>query len=269
MFKGEKRLTYSTLLFHVEDHVATITIHRPEAANAFNDQMGKELLDAVMRCDTDPAILAVILTGSGSMFCAGGDLKGFAQFAPSEIEYRFKETTTYLHAAVSRMNRMDPPVIAAVNGVAAGAGLSLVCACDLAIAADSARFTMAYTRAGLTPDGSGSYFLTRLVGLRRAMELTLTNRMLSAQEALEWGLINQVVPGEQLMEEAKKLAVQLANGPTEALGAAKHLLYNGWNETLETQMEYESQSIARMAASPVGQEGIRAFVEKRPPRFHG
>lgn len=261
-------MAYNTLLFDVADHVATITIHRPEAANALNDEMGKELFDAILRCDTDPDIRAVILTGTGNMFCAGGDLKSFKQIELSQVEYRFKEITTYLHAAVARMNRMDAPVIAAVNGVAAGAGLSLVCACDLALAAESARFTMAYTRAGLTPDGSGSYFLTRLVGLRRAMELTLTNRVLLAAEALEWGIVNQVVPDEQLMKEARKLAVQLANGPTVALGAAKRLLYEGWHDTLETQMEKETQTIAKLAASPVGQEGISAFVEKRPPRFH-
>jgi len=262
-------MEYKTLRFDVSDHVATITIHRPEAYNSLNDEMGKELFDVVMRCDTDPEIRAVILTGTGPMFCSGGDLKSFAQIELSQVEYRFKEITTYLHAAVARMNRMDAPVIAAVNGVAAGAGLSLVCACDLALAAESSRFTMAYTRAGLTPDGSGSYFLTRLVGLRRAMELTLTNRVLSAQEALEWGLVNRVVPDGQLLEEARKLALQLANGPTVSLGAAKRLLYEGWNETLETQMEKESQNIAKLAASPVGQEGIGAFVEKRPPRFHG
>ena len=262
-------MAYSTLLFDVSDHVATITIHRPDAANALNDQMGKELFDVIMRCDTDPEIRAVIITGTGSMFCAGGDLKSFKAIELSQVEYRFKEITTYLHAAVARMNRMDAPVIAAVNGVAAGAGLSLACACDLALAAESARFTMAYTKAGLTPDGSGSYYLTRLVGLRRAMEMTLTNRVLTAKEALEWGLVNQVVPDDQLMEEARKLAVQLANGPTVSLGAAKRLLHEGWNETLETQLEKESQSIAKLAASPVGKEGIAAFVEKRPPRFHG
>lgn len=262
-------MEYKTLRFDVSDHVATITIHRPEAYNSLNDEMGKELFDVVMRCDTDPEIRAVILTGTGPMFCSGGDLKSFKQIELSQVEYRFKEITTYLHAAVTRMNRMNAPVIAAVNGVAAGAGLSLVCACDLAIAAESARFAMAYTRAGLTPDGSGSYFLARIVGLRRAMELTLTNRMLSAAEALEWGIVNQVVPDDNLLEEAWKLAVQLANGPTPALGAAKRLLYEGWNETLETQLEKETQVIAKMAASPVGQEGISAFVEKRPPRFHG
>lgn len=262
-------MNYRTLLFDVENHVATVTIHRPEAFNSLNDEMGKELFDVILRCDTDPGIRAVILTGSGNVFCSGGDLKSFHQIELDQVEYRFKEITTYLHAAVARMNRMDAPVIAAVNGVAAGAGLSLTCACDLALAAESARFTMAYTRAGLVPDGSGSYFLTRIVGLRRAMELTLTNRMLSAAEALEWGIVNRVVPDDKLLEEARKLAVQLVEGPTPALGAAKRLLYEGWNETLETQLEKESQTIAKMAASPVGQEGIAAFVEKRPPRFHG
>jgi 2-(1,2-epoxy-1,2-dihydrophenyl)acetyl-CoA isomerase len=163
----------------------------------------------------------------------------------------------------------NAPVIAAVNGTAAGAGLSMVCSCDLVLAAESAKFTMAYTRIGLTPDGSSTYFLPRIVGLKRALELTLTNRLFSAQEAQEWGIVTKVVPDANLQAEADALAAQLASSATGALGAAKRLLHSGWNETLETQMELETQTIAARAHSADGREGIAAFLEKRAAKFTG
>jgi 2-(1,2-epoxy-1,2-dihydrophenyl)acetyl-CoA isomerase len=208
----------------------------------------------------------VLITGSGRFFCAGGDLKSFAAQG-DELPRHLKQVTADFHAAVSRLNRMDAPVVIAVNGVAAGAGFSFALAGDLAVAAESARFTMAYTRAGLTPDGSSTYFLPRLVGLRRAKELTLTNRTLTAAEALGWGLVNQVVPDAELAETARALARELAGGATLALGAAKRLLDGGLNATLETAMEDEAQAISAMARTADGREGIAAFLEKRPPAF--
>jgi 2-(1,2-epoxy-1,2-dihydrophenyl)acetyl-CoA isomerase len=202
------------------------------------------------------------------MFCVGGDLKSFTEQG-EQLPHHLKELTTYLHAAVSRMARMDPQVVAAVHGAAAGAGLSLACASDLVVAAESARFTMAYTNAGLTPDGSSTYYLPRLVGFKRASELALTNRQLSAQEALEWGIVTRVVPDEDLSENAVALASQLATGATKALGAAKRLLQTGWTETLETQMENEAQTIAEMASTDDAREGIASFLEKRPAEFKG
>jgi 2-(1,2-epoxy-1,2-dihydrophenyl)acetyl-CoA isomerase len=156
-----------------------------------------------------------------------------------------------------------------VSGIAGGAGISLVCACDLVYAAESARFTMAYTRVGLTPDGSSTYFLPRLVGFRRAMELTLTNRILSAQEALEWGLMTRVVPDADLLAEANALARQLADGPTQSFGVAKRLLHTSMTESLETQMEHEAQAIAKISRTKDTREGMAAFLEKRSPEFTG
>lgn len=225
-------------------------------------------MQAALRCSEDSTIRAVLITGAGTTFCAGGDLKSFAA-QDDHLPYHLKEVTTYLHAAISRLTRMDPPMIAAVNGVAAGAGMSLVCACDIVLAAESARFTMAYTRVGLTPDGSATYFLPRIVGFKRALELTLTNRMLSAQEALDWGIVTRVVPDAELLTQANALASQLAAGPTKSLGTAKRLLHSGWNKTLETQMEHESQAIADMARTSDTHEGIAAFFEKRAPKFKG
>ena len=182
------------------------------------------------------------------MFSAGGDLKGFGAQGDN-LPFHLKEVTTYFHAAVSRFMRMDPPVVAAVNGMAAGAGHEPGVRRRHRIGEPSRlRFTMAYTRAGLTPDGSSTYYLPRIVGLKRALELTLTNRMLSAQEACEWGLATRVVPDAQLQEEADALAAQLASGATRALGMAKRLLHGGWTGTLETQMEHETQAIAGIVA---------------------
>jgi len=261
-------MTYSTLLYEVREAVAWITLNRPQAANALNAEMGRELMEVTLAADEDAGVRAVVITGAGSLFCAGGDLRAFSE-SGERVSSTLKEITTYLHAAISRLARMDPPVVAAVNGAAAGAGMSLACACDFVMAAETARFTMAYTRAGLTPDGSATYFLPRLVGPRRALELTLTNRTLSAQEAVEWGIANRVVAADALLEEAQALATQLAVGPTRAFGTAKRLLREGWNESLESQMENESRAIAAIARSADSREGIAAFLEKRAPRFTG
>ena len=259
---------YSTLEFDVSDGVAHITLNRPKAANALNQEMAQELLRTVLRCDEDPAVRAVLISGAGEVFCVGGDLKSFSEQG-EHLPHHLKEVTTYLHAAVSRMARMDPPVVAAVHGAAAGAGMSLACACDLLLAGESSHFTMAYSNAGLTPDGSSTYYLPRLVGLKRALELTLTNRRLSAEEAMDWGIVTRVVPDEDLSEDAAALASQLAAGATKALGAAKRLLRSGWTETLETQMEHETQTIADMARTVDAREGIAAFLEKRQAEFVG
>jgi 2-(1,2-epoxy-1,2-dihydrophenyl)acetyl-CoA isomerase len=200
------------------------------------------------------------------MFCAGGDLGAFSDAADAAPRL-LKEMTIHLHAAISRFSRMDAPVIGAVTGIAAGAGFSLVAAMDLAIAGESAKFTMAYTRAGLTPDGSSTWFLPRLVGTRRSLELMLTNRLLKAPEALEWGIVNQVVPDDAVLDTATQLATQLAQGPMGAFGVTKRLLLASGSASLETQMEMEGDAIAAASGTPDGREGIAAFLEKRPAKF--
>jgi len=261
-------MEYSTILFEVQEGVAQITLNRPEALNSINLDIARDLMYAILRCDEDPAIRAVVINGAGTLFSAGGDLKTFSA-QKKNLPHYVKEASTYFHAAISRMTRMDPPVIAAVHGYAMGAGMSLAIACDMVIAAETARFMLAYTRVGLTPDGSATYFLPRAVGLKRALDLALTNRMFSAREALELGMVTRVVLEEDLLSEARAIATQLAAGPTRTYGASKRLLYNGWNETLETQMEQESQSIANIARTKDVHEGINAFLEKRPPKFKG
>jgi 2-(1,2-epoxy-1,2-dihydrophenyl)acetyl-CoA isomerase len=261
-------MDYTTLLFGVRDNVAHITLNRPEAANSINIEMGKDLMHAALRCDEDPEIRAVLISGAGKIFSGGGDLKAFSAKG-NQLPYHVKEITTYLHAAMSRLTRMDAPVVAAVHGAVAGAGMSIAIACDIVVAAETTRFMVAYTRAGLVPDGSSTYFLPRIIGLKRALELTLTNRMFSAQEALQWGLVTRVVPDNELLAQASAMAVQLAAGPTRAYGISKRLLHSGWTETLETQMENESQAIANSARTADAREGITSFLEKRPPKFKG
>jgi 2-(1,2-epoxy-1,2-dihydrophenyl)acetyl-CoA isomerase len=221
-----------------------------------------------MKCDEDPLIRAVLITGAGPMFCAGGDLKSLADKGEN-ISHHLKELTTYLHVAMSFLVRMDPPVVAAVHGSAAGAGMSLACACDMVLAAESAGFTLAYTRLGLTPDGGASYTLPRLVGLKRTLELALTNRLLSAEEAFNWGIVTRVLPEKDLIREATALAGRLAAGPTKAFGATKRLLQSSLTDSFEAQMKNESRSISEMARTADGREGVSAFVGKRTPNFKG
>jgi 2-(1,2-epoxy-1,2-dihydrophenyl)acetyl-CoA isomerase len=255
---------YSTILFEVKDRAAHLTLNRPEAANSLNPTVAAEMMDAVIRCEEDEEIRALVISGTGRMFCAGADLKEF--YTPSD---GLKSRISYFHATLSRLARADLPVIAAVNGVAAGAGMGLACACDLVIAAESARFIMAYARIGLSPDGGTTYFLPRRIGVGRALELFYTNRTLSAREALEWGIANRMVPDSELITEAHELATQLAAGPTKAFGAGKRLMHAGWNETLESQIEQELRGIGVMSRTEDAREAIAAFTAKRVPQFKG
>jgi 2-(1,2-epoxy-1,2-dihydrophenyl)acetyl-CoA isomerase len=260
-------MTYERLTYEVANNIAWITINRPGAYNAIDLQTAKELLHVANRIPSDPTVKAAVLTGAGTKaFCAGGDVASFHAHQ-DDLATHIKEITQYLHMAVSRFAWMDAPLIAAVNGVAAGAGLSLAAAADLAIAADTATFTSAYTKLGFTPDGSSTYHLSRILGTRRAMELYLTNRTLTATEAQDWGLTNRTVPQKDLIEETTKLAAQLAQGPLKAHGGVKKLLLTAITDSLESQMERETRAIVATATTRDGQEGIQAFLEKRRPRF--
>ena len=261
-------MTFGALTLDRKDGVATITLNRPDAFNALNLQLGREIFHAALEVDEDPGVRCVVITGAGRAFCAGGDVKDFADNLP-RIGVLVKELTTYLHGAVSRLCRSDKPVIMAVNGVAAGGGLSFALSGDLVIAAESARFTMAYAKIAATPDGSSSYFLPRLVGLRRAMELYFTNRVLSAREAFEWGLVTRVVPDAELGSAVDTLARELAQGPTKAFGGAKRLFHQATWESLETQMELEAQAIAASGHTEDFASGVTAFANKKAPSFRG
>ncbi len=245
--------------------VALVTLNRPDSGNALNLQVAMDLLAAAMTCARTAAVRAVVLTGAGRHFCFGGDLRAFGTRAPAGDDY-IRELTTYLHAAISHFVRMDAPVIVAANGTAAGAGVGLVAMADLALCGRSSRFNLAYTQAGLTPDAGTTFLLPRTLGLKRTMELLLLNRSLPAEEALSWGLINEVVADEQLLARALELAEQLAQGPRAAHGATKRLVAHAVG-ALESQMVLESETIARHAVGPEGREGVGAFLEKRKPHF--
>jgi 2-(1,2-epoxy-1,2-dihydrophenyl)acetyl-CoA isomerase len=261
-------MTYQHLLLETREQDATITLNRPDAYNALDLGLGRELFHAVLEVDEDPDVRCVVITGAGKAFCAGGNVKDFADNLP-RIGILVKELTTYLHGAVSRLARSAKPVIMAVNGVAAGGGLSFALAGDVVVAAESARFTMAYSKIAATPDGSSSYFLPRLIGLRRALELYLTNRVLTAREALEWGLVTRVVPDTELKTAVETLARELAAGPTLAIGGAKRLFHQSTWESLETQMELEAQAIAASGHTEDFRDGVTAFANKKTPTFKG
>jgi 2-(1,2-epoxy-1,2-dihydrophenyl)acetyl-CoA isomerase len=254
-----------TVRVDVRGAVAHLTLTRAEAANTMNLQFGREFLAAAQSLQADPRVRAVILSGEGRNFCFGGDLKGMVA-SGGDLSAYLSELTTALHSGLAHLMRMDAPVIAAVRGSAAGAGLGLVLAADLAIAGKSAKFTPAYTGVGLTPDAGCTFLLPRAVGYKRAMELMLTNRVLGAEEALDWGLVNQVVDDDQVDETAAALAARLAAGPTGAFGGVKRLVAEA-EPGLETHLGRESRSIAGRGAGAEGREGIAAFLEMRTPRF--
>lgn len=254
-----------TVLVEVRDRVATVTLNRPAGANALNMAMGRDLLEAALRVEGDPTVRAVIVTGAGKHFCFGGDLGGMSQEGAGVGAY-LNELTTHIHGAIACFTRMRPPVIAAVNGTAAGGGVGLVCMTDLAIAGRSSRFSLAYTGVGLAPDCSNSFLLPRIVGRRRAIELFLTNRTLSADEALAWGLVNQVVEDADVVAHAQALAAKFAAGPTESYAAVKRLI-DASDPGLESQMALEGRTIAAQALHPHGREGVAAFLGKRKPSF--
>jgi 2-(1,2-epoxy-1,2-dihydrophenyl)acetyl-CoA isomerase len=257
-----------TIDYKVADGVGHVRFNRPDGANAVNPQFSADLRQVMLDIEHDPAVKAVAVTAAGKVFCAGGDLKEF-HAAGDELPKLAADMLVDFHGAIYKMNRMPKPVVAGVGGAAGGAGLSIVSAFDLVICGQSAKFTMAYTRAGVTPDGTSSYFLARHIGLRRALDLTLTNRVLSADEAEAWGLVNRVVPDDEVDQAAVELATQLASGPTWATGHAKTVIYNGYEQPLEAAGEFEGVMITTAMAGHDGQEGIAAFAQKRAADFKG
>jgi 2-(1,2-epoxy-1,2-dihydrophenyl)acetyl-CoA isomerase len=258
---------FKHIKFEKRGPIARLELNRPDAANGLDALMSSELKQAAQVCTNDAELKVVLLCASGRFFCAGGDIKEMLSHGDA-IGDAVKSLADDLHSAISTFSRMQAALVVAVNGVAAGAGFSLALIGDIVLAAESASFTMAYTRAGLCPDGSSSYFLPRLVGLRRAQELMLTNRTLSAVEACDLGLVTRVVTDDELEQQAQQVATDLAAGARLSTLYVKKLLLASSGNDLETQMELEGQLVSRCAASPDGREGIQAFVEKRQPEFN-
>src|SRR5258706_3203899 len=252
----------SSLLIEREGAVAKLTLNRPDVANAIDVPMAQALMEASTTCDEDDSIRCVVLTGAGRFFCAGGDVGGFAE-AGDGVPLLLKALTAYLHMAIARFARMPKPLITAINGPAAGAGLSLAMLGDIAIATRSSHFTPAYSAIGLSPDGGSTWLLPRLVGLRRAQEMLMTNKRVSADEAVSLGLITRAVDDDAIASEVGAIAWRLAASATPALGKTRNLLLSSFDSSLEAQMEAEARAIAESSRTVQGRELIDAFVKKR------
>ena len=257
-----------TLRFERDGAVAVLTLNRPQAGHAIDVVMARELMEASIVCNRDESIRAVLVRSEGKLFSAGGDIGVFAG-AGDKVPDLIAEETTYLHAAVARFARMNKPLVTAIQGFAAGAGFSLAMLGDIVIGGKAAQFTLAYTGIGLVPDGGASWLLPRLVGLRKAQELIITNRKLNADEAMDMGLLTMVVENEELDATARQWAERLANGPTRAFGKTRELLLSSFGETLETHLEMEARGISGCVAGADGKEGIAAFLAKRKPEYKG
>lgn len=255
-----------SLQFEQANGVAWLTLNRPTVGNAIDVSLSQELVKAAIACDEDEAVRCVVMSGSGRLFCAGGDISAFAA-AGDAIADLLKELATNLHAAILRFSRMNKPLVTAINGPAGGAGVSLAILGDIALAAKSAHFTLAYSAIGLSPDGGTTWLLPRLIGLRRAQEMAMLNKRYSAEEAAEVGLVTRVVDDEALTSETEAVAEKLASSATQALGRARSLLLSSFTSTLEAQLNAEARSIIEAGQSSEAREGIRAFLEKRKPDF--
>ncbi|PWC33717.1 enoyl-CoA hydratase-related protein [Azospirillum sp. TSO35-2] len=254
-----------------EGGVAWIRLNRPAVLNALDESTAAAFRDAcrsVAEEGTEGPTRVLVIAGNGRGFMAGGDVSRFND-DPAAAPAVAGAIIAHLHEALRILDRLDVPVLAAVHGPVAGAGMSLACAADLCIAADDAKFTMAYARIGATPDGSGTFHLPRLVGLRRAMELAMLSEVIDAAEALRIGLVNRVVPAVALAEETAALAARLAAGPTVAYAGIRHLLRQSFTRTLDGQLDAEADRFRATAATADFREGVGAFVGKRKPAFTG
>lgn len=249
-----------------QEGVARITLSRPAQGNVIDLAMAKALLSAAIDCDSDSSLKCVILSAEGKLFSGGGDVRSFAA-AGAEAPRLIKSITAHLHAAIATLARMNKPLVTVIAGPAAGAGLSLAVLGDIAIASRAARFSLAYAAVGLSPDGGASWLLPRLIGLRRAQELALTNVQLTADEAAELGLITRAVEAAELEGEVEKLVAQLQTAATAALGRTRQLLLASFQSTFETQMDMEATAISELMRTTDAREGVAAFLEKRKPRF--
>ncbi|MGQ0465108.1 MAG: enoyl-CoA hydratase/isomerase family protein [Sporichthyaceae bacterium] len=252
-----------------ENGVAHLRLNRPTASNAMSNSFLRELHEAVMACHREPRLRAVVLSGAGPNFCTGGDIKDFASKGEALPDY-LREATSWLQMVSAGLIRLSAPVVAAVQGYAAGGGgFGLVCAADLVVAGESAKFLPGATRAGMAPDAGVSVTLSKHIGLRRAMELVLLNPTLTARQAAELGLVNRVVADDAIHAEAFALADELAAGAPLALAASKRLLWDGVDRSVETALPDESRTVSELSGTYDAREGLAAVIERRAPKFEG
>jgi enoyl-CoA hydratase/carnithine racemase len=259
----------SRVLSSTEGAVTIITINRPERMNALDSLTLAALDDAFARAASDAAVRAIVLTGTGRAFSAGADVKEWASGDAGGNDGPADGWVTLAHRVVSRVYRLPKPVVAAVNGVAVGAGFDLALACDFRIGADTSRFGAVYVNIGFAPDAGGTFLLPRIVGMTRAKDLIYTGRIIDAEEAAGIGVLSSVVQGSELIAAARELAGRLASGPSVAIGLAKENIQDHWNSTLEDALRNESRAGSICGATADHVEGLKAVNEKRPPQFTG
>jgi len=266
---GDAR-TYETVIVETAEHICTITLNRPDRFNACSRQLTADLGDALKTAADNDDVRVVILTGAGRAFCSGQDLaelqEGYAQGQPPQLGRILHER---YNPVIERMCGMRQPIIGAINGIAAGAGCSLAFACDMRIASENAAFMEAFINVGLAPDAGSTYFLPRLIGHTKAMEMCCTGRIVDAAEALRLGLVNRVLPPEGLMEEAMSLARTIASKSAPAIAATKRLLNQSLTASLDWQLAAEAEAQDALAGNEDHLEGVMAFIEKRKPQFKG
>ena len=260
-------MAYENILYDLTDGVATITLNRPESLNAFTTAMIGETAGALRQCDRDPSVRCVVITGAGRGFTSGQDL--------AEVQGRGDEFSigphlrAGYHRIIKNIVNMEKPVIAAVNGVAAGAGVGIVLAADIRIASEKASLVMAFSKIGLVPDSGLNWLLPRMIGQSRAYQLAVTAERITAQQGLDWGLFNEVVPPDQLAEHVDAWAQRLATGPSVAFGLTKRAMNRAWSQTFEEALDYEAYLQDTASRTEDNQEGVAAFLEKRAPQYRG
>ena len=257
----------NSILIKIENQVAYVTLNRPDVFNSFNREMALSLQSILDDCEHNNDVRSIVITGNGKAFCAGQDLK---EVTSPELNPGFKKILEeHYNPIITRIRAINKPIIAAVNGVAAGAGANIALSCDLVVASNKASFIQAFSKIGLIPDSGGSFFLPRLIGFQKATALMMLGDKVTAEEAEELGMIFKVISSESFNEEVEKLAVKLANMPTKALGLIKELLSKSMTNTLEQQLELEGKLQIKAALSEDYTEGVNAFMEKRKPIFKG
>jgi 2-(1,2-epoxy-1,2-dihydrophenyl)acetyl-CoA isomerase len=257
----------SSIELKIENKVATITLNRPEVFNSFNREMAFLLHDTLDACEKNEAVRAIVLTGNGKAFCAGQDLK---EVTDPDLNPGFKKILEeHYNPIITRLRAIKKPIIAAVNGVAAGAGANMALACDIVVAHEKVNFIQAFSLIGLVPDSAGTFFLPRLIGFQKALALAMLGDKISAEEAQKMGMIYKMIPLENFESDVNTLALKLANMPTKALGLIKELFNNSMTNDLESQLALESKLQLEAAQSNDYAEGVAAFIEKRKPNFKG
>ncbi len=258
-----------TIDYSVVDGVATVCLNRPEVRNAIDMRVGEETLEVARRIADDPTVRAVLICGNGPALSVGGDIDFFLQGRADQFGALFAKMTTPFHEAFRVLSRIDAPIVAAAHGAVAGGGLGYMYAADLVIAAEGTKFVTAFAALGLSGDGGGTWHLPRLIGARRAAQAYLRNTPIAADEALEWGLVNEIVPAAELRDRATMLATELAHGPTKGFAKMRALLRDSWHNDLSAQLQAETEAVTATGNSSDAADAISAFAAKRKPHFTG